>query len=433
MWPIQVLVPMVAVGVGFHLAVAGALFSLMFGAALLHRAQERGRSAAFFRRVLVALNQSPDTATALDTALGLTMAQLRLQQGWVVLRTGGRGDAGGLWQLAAARGFPDWACHGVRAQEYAIDRCLCLREVARPELVSQVHHLACVRQSWEAGRPTGWHATIPLGANGQIHGLMILVTPNHRPLRPVDQQLLVTLGEQVGLALDRARLYDELRLQERARAALLQELLGAQEQERRRIARELHDEVGQMLTAVVVNVDMAARALPEPALTAERLGNVREMVHFSLREIRKIIHDLRPTLLDDLGLQAALHWLTKHILEPAGLQVELQTEGLENRLPPALETAVFRLVQEAANNTVKHARASSVRIEVTRRGARLHVQVADDGIGLPPEQRKRFPGGGSGLAGLRERVILAGGQLELHSAPSRGTRVLAEFPLETEG
>lgn len=412
---------------------AGAVFALIYGAALLRQTRDRVRAAAFFRRVLEALNRAPDTASALDAALGLAMAELAVEQGWVLLRTGGRGDTGGNWLLAGARGFPDWACHGVRAQEYPVERCLCLRDVARPELTHAVHELPCLRLSAYLQTPAGHHATVPLGAGGQVHGLMVLVTPGGRPLPPVAHQLLLALGEQVGLALDRARLYDELRAQEAARAALLQQVLGAQEQERRRIAQELHDQIGQMLTAIVVNADMAARVLAEPVQAAERLARVREVAQSSLQEIHRVIHDLRPTLLDDLGLQAALRWLVRHTLEPAGLQAELHLQGLEVRLPPALETTTFRLVQEAANNAVKHAEAKTVRIDVVRTDGRLSIAVADDGRGLPLGPRSLAPGqGGTGLAGLRERVLLAGGRFEVASAPGQGTRVLAEFPLGGE-
>jgi signal transduction histidine kinase len=133
---------------------------------------------------------------------------------------------------------------------------------------------------------------------------------------------------------------------------------------------------------------------------------------------------MRPTVLDDLGLEAAIRWLVKRY-EPGGLKVSVEWVGLNGRLPDHIAIIVFRLIQEACTNTVKHAGATTLKIRLARRGRWMTVEVSDDGKGIDPTQPEK----GMGLAGLRERVTLAGGTLAIQSAPMRGTRVYAELPL----
>jgi signal transduction histidine kinase len=406
-----------------------ALFSLFFSAAVTWQAWEHERAVRLFSRTLEELNQPLTLEESLDRALRLVGNTLRLNSGWVLLRQSGRGGAEGIWTLGAAMGFPDWAMRGVHAVDHPIQSCLCLRPVHQVTLVSTMGDLPCVRLSDEEGHRAGRHITIPLGANGQVQGIMVLVVGSNRHFAPADVELLTAMGEQIGLAIDRARAYDEVREKEEARGRLVAQLITAQEDERRRIARELHDETGQALTALVVNLDFLVRHPTDEATTRKRLADVRNMAEDTLAEVRRVIHEMRPTVLDDLGLEAAIRWLMKRY-EPSGLDVALDLEGLEQRLPGHVEITVFRLVQEACTNTVKHAKAKRLEVRVIRQGSTVTVQVEDDGQGIGPAQLKSPAG--IGLAGLKERVALAGGSLSISALPGSGTRLCAELPLGAE-
>jgi signal transduction histidine kinase len=403
-----------------------ALFSLLFSAAVTWQAWEHERAVRLFSRTLERLNRPLTLQEALDEALALVADLLRVHYGWILLREEGRGGAEGGWSIGTATGFPGWARTGLHHPEHPIDICLCLKPIPKDTLVTTMGDLACVRLSNELNRPAGRHITIPLGADGQVQGLMVLVVPPNRFFAPADIELLTAMGEQIGLAIDRARAYDELRAKEAARGLLVRQLITAQEDERRRIARELHDETGQALTALVVNLDFLVRHPVDEATQRQRLENVRNMAEATLAEVRRVIHEMRPTVLDDLGLEAAIRWLVKKY-EPAGLNVSVDVRGLEGRLPGHIEITVFRMVQEACTNTVKHANAKSLQVRVIRQGDRIAVDVADDGQGIAPGKGRSA---GMGLAGLQERVALAGGTLTVESEPGAGTRLHAELPVQ---
>lgn len=405
--------------------VSQTLFSLSFSAAVTWQSWEHERAVRLFSHTLERLNRPHSTRESLQEALRLVAEMLQVKEGWILLRTEGRGGAEGEWTVGAAYGFPDWAKVGVEAQRFPVDRCLCLRHLSGPTLVTQVRDLACVRASSQAGHPAGRHITIPLGRDGEVAGILVLLVPPTRYFTPADKEILTAVGEQIGLAIDRARLYDELEEKERQRSRLLARLITAQEDERRRIARELHDETGQALTALVVNLDFLVRHAMEEEKLRQRLSGVKEMAEATLAEVRRVIHEMRPTALDDLGLEAAIRWLARRY-EPGGLKVNVEVVGLEGRLPDHIEITVFRLVQEACTNTVKHASAKTLNIRLVRHGQWLSVEVQDDGRGIDPRKRGR----GVGLVGLRERVTLAGGTLSIDSSPDSGTRLYAELPLE---
>ncbi|HYG58179.1 MAG TPA: GAF domain-containing sensor histidine kinase [Symbiobacteriaceae bacterium] len=413
---------------GVRVEIAGhALFSLLFSAAVTWQAWEHERTVRLFSRTLAELNKPLTLQESLDAALKLVAGVMRVSHGWILLRKGGRGGAEGCWNVGAAIGFPDWALTGLhRTPEYEIDTCMCIRPLDKDTVAGSMSDLACVRLSAELGQPSGRHITVPLGAGGRIQGIMVLMVPGSRFFAPADVELLTAMGEQIGLAIDRARAYDEVRTKEEARGRLVAQLITAQEDERRRIARELHDETGQALTALVVNLDFLVRHSVDEATLRTRLKGVRDMAEDTLAEVRRVIHEMRPSVLDDLGLEAALRWLLKRY-EAGGMAVSLELSGLERRLPGHVEITIFRMVQEACTNTVKHAKANGLWVRIAREGAHMKVEVQDDGRGFDPDRAEQSRA--MGLAGMKERIALAGGTLSIQSAPGSGTRLLASLPL----
>lgn len=399
-----------------------ALLSLLLSAAVTWQAWEHELAVRLFSRTLKRLNQPLSTSAALDAALELAAEMLHITHGWILLH-----EEDDRWSIGAALGFPAWSRQAVGNTEFTISQCACLRPIAQESLVTSIQDVACYRLSKAVGHKAGRHMTIPLGADGKVKGLMVLLVPPNRSFGPADIEMLTAMGEQIGLAIDRARAHDELRAKEAVRGRLMAQLITAQEDERRRIARELHDETGQALTALVVTLDFLVRHPMEPPLLQQRLVSVRDMAETTLAEVRRVIHEMRPTALDDLGLEAALRWLVKRY-EASRLKISLDVSDLSTRLPGHLEITVFRLVQEALTNTVKHANAHNLSIRITRRNDRLIVEVADDGKGMGPGAKRN----GMGLAGLKERVALVGGSLTITSAPGAGTRLEADIPVASE-
>lgn len=234
--------------------------------------------------------------------------------------------------------------------------------------------------------------------------------------------------EEDTLALERSR-----QLTER----LTQQVISAQEEERRRIARELHDETAQALATLGIYLDTILQlesCVQSPQLDA-KLRQARELADRTLNGVRAIIADLRPSLLDDLGLAAAIRWQAQHRLEPAGIRVDLQIRGEGRRLPPAIETALYRIAQEAITNILKYAGASYVEIDLDlSRSDVIAARIEDNGRGfdLTVISPSTQTGQGVGLFGMQERANLVGGKLYIDSAPGEGTEVRITIPLPAE-
>jgi len=223
---------------------------------------------------------------------------------------------------------------------------------------------------------------------------------------------------------------DELRQRDAARGRLLEQMMTAQEEERRRIARELHDETGQSLTSLSVGLSMVAEARDLDTVR-ERAADLRALATRALEEVHHLARGLRPSVLDDIGLLAALERHLREYEAGRGVTVDLHARGFEQRLPGPIEIAVYRIVQEALTNTAKHADARTVSVLLERRDDAVHLIVEDDGRGFdaPEVLASRDVDRGLGLRGMRERAILLGGSLTVESASGRGTSVFADIPV----
>lgn len=234
------------------------------------------------------------------------------------------------------------------------------------------------------------------------------------------------------------RLFQRLIEGERRFRGLAKAVWKVQEDERRRLARELHDGLGQTLTALTNQLERLQQKLDpgDSGELAQRLADSVEMARLALNEIRELSRLLRPPVLDDLGLPAALSWLARNLEQRTGLSVELEVEGiggtgdLEERLDPELETLVFRVIQETLTNVLRHSGADRAAVTVSRSQGSLELRIADPGRGF--DVQGAFAGheaAGSGLRGMRDRLELFGGRLEIVSSPGQGTVVNAAVPL----
>ena len=223
---------------------------------------------------------------------------------------------------------------------------------------------------------------------------------------------------------------EQLRERDTQRQRMLRMVITAQEDERKRIARELHDETTQSLAVLTMGLETAAAALkaggPQP-----RLDEVKALAVRTLEEVHRLILDLRPAVLDDLGLFSALRWYAERNLAERGIAVRCEIAELDRRLPPEIEIALFRIGQEAMNNIARHAGAESVLIQLGAVGRELRVEIEDDGRGFDPAatpgDRPHY-----GLMGIQERAQLLGGTATIDSAPGRGTRVEIRVPIPDE-
>ncbi|MFZ3151003.1 MAG: GAF domain-containing sensor histidine kinase [Anaerolineaceae bacterium] len=220
--------------------------------------------------------------------------------------------------------------------------------------------------------------------------------------------------------------------QEAARTNLLQHVINAQEEERKRIARELHDETSQALTALMVGLDTTNLALAVNSKEAtSRLSAAKSIAEGLLKDIQRIIADLRPSLLDDLGLVPAIAWYGEQRLKPLGITFILEGNALENRLPSSMEAALFRIVQEAITNVIRHAHASKVSVRLDIQDNYLTLQVTDNGMGFDPKvlQTPNSSGKALGLWGIQERIRILEGEFELQTAPGKGTTIAVQVPV----
>ena len=273
----------------------------------------------------------------------------------------------------------------------------------------------------------------PSGTRGLIGSLVICVGDVHafEPKR----SLLLTLGRELAIAIENAKLYRQVQEREVMRGELLRRSVQVQEEERKRIARELHDGIGQIFTALALGLSGVEETMPrDPALARKQIGNLKDLAVRAISELRQLVADLRPAQLDDLGLVPALHWLADEWRDRLHMDVRVQITGQRRRLSPEMETVLFRITQEALTNVAKHAKAQHTVVKLAFHDGQVELVIEDNGIGVTPEQmnRRQVRHQGWGLAGIQERAALVGGTFDIDSAPGRGTRLTVHIPLRAE-
>jgi two-component system, NarL family, sensor histidine kinase DevS len=272
----------------------------------------------------------------------------------------------------------------------------------------------------QTARRLGVHSAlfVPLIARGRAIGVMIA----HDRFGPSpsftddDVRLAETFADRAAIAVD---------LSERVGRDALRRVVAAQELERKRLARELHDETAQALTSILLGL----KPLEQDASSSEEraaVASLRELVVSTLQDVRRLAVELRPSALDDFGLGTAVERLAETFREQTGMRVDLETQLGDGRLPSEVETALYRIVQEALANVVKHAGAARVSILLTNKNASVAAVIEDDGAGFDPS---RVGDDVLGLVGMRERVGLVGGDLRIESSEGAGTTIVAEVPL----
>jgi len=219
-------------------------------------------------------------------------------------------------------------------------------------------------------------------------------------------------------------LYRELQKKEELRGELLRKVIAVQEEERKRIARELHDETSQDLATLLLSIETTVDSAPEEL--KKKFIQMKALTDRTLDSIHRLILDLRPSVLDDLGLTSAIRWVAESRLEPLGIDLTFAVKGQERRLKPEIETTLFRIGQEAISNIARHAEANSVSIAIEFTERRIGLEVEDNGQGF---NFSESPNGSFGLLGMKERAALLDGTFAIDSRPGNGTRLAVTIPL----
>jgi two-component system sensor histidine kinase UhpB len=209
------------------------------------------------------------------------------------------------------------------------------------------------------------------------------------------------------------------------------QIINAQEEERKRIARELHDETSQVLTSLLISLAVVEKSVTTKE-AHDRIAETRMLAHQTLRAIRSISIDLRPSALDDLGLLPALRWYIKEYQQKMNIEVDFQATGIKERLSAEMETVLYRIVQEALTNVAKHAQAHKVQVVLKGTPEAITATISDDGRGFNVDKLQKAPGqerGGWGLVGMYERAQLLEGTLDIQTSPGKGTTIMTRIPL----
>ncbi|MBI2304250.1 MAG: GAF domain-containing protein [Chloroflexi bacterium] len=363
---------------------------------------------------VVAMSQHLSVQEILDSALARVLDILALKAGWIMLRDG---EKARLKPMAWRGISPEAVMEEVDGHGDVAARAGAKLLHLRPETPLFAAGVSCF-------------LSVPLGIREQALGVLNIACRDDCSFTEEELRLLNSIGQQLGVAVDNARLYRELQQKEELRGQLLGQTIAAQEEERRRIARELHDSLAQIVTGLTINLEALAKTAPET--TKEGIDKSRAAAASALDELRRLIVELRPSVLDDLGLVPAIRWYAEKRLLESGVAVEFSAAGFEKRLPGELETTIFRTLQEAINNVAKHAQARQAKIALRVYDSMVQVTVEDDGRGFDTQVMNISPivTGHWGLVGMKERVALLGGTVTIWSQPGRGTKVTLDIPIE---
>jgi len=365
------------------------------------------------------LSRITEEATRL---LGVEAAGLRLVEGDELVRAASFGPAAAI--MVRERLRLGESLSGRVAKEN--------RAIVSTNLADDSRHTPIHRSQARVYGIRAWLG-VPLRGPERVVGVLFVIDRGRRRFEQADIRLLEAFADQAAIAIENARLYEELAERERRLHELIGRLLVAQEEERRRVAYDVHDGLAQVAAAAQQHLEgFAARHRPRSTEGREALERARELAQRTVGEARRVITGLRPKALDDFGLALALR-TDVEALSRDGWQITYVENLDSERLPPAIETALFRVAQEALTNVRKHAETTRVHLALRRRGGTVCLEIRDWGRGFQPSAVLAGSGTNErvGLAGMRERVAWLGGRCTVRSRPGAGTRIVVEVPLPT--
>lgn len=386
----------------------------------------RNQQLSIVNSVAMTVNQSLDLHDILGRALDEVLNLTEIDAGAVFLQE----DALSGLNLMAYRGLSEQAARLASQMGMLDSGCGGIMEKGQIVIVPDLSRYRGQRARSLRRNHLSTLVHIPLTSKGCTLGSMCVGTREKRNFSQEEQALLSALGSQIAVAVENARLYAEVQRKEQMRGELFKKAINAQEEERKRIARELHDDTSQALTALLF---AAEESLEMECLddVKRRLDRMQSLAQNTLDGVHKLIFDLRPSMLDHLGLVPALSWFADSRLASRGIRVKMKELNEPCRLPAEVETALFRVVQEAITNVARHSAARNVDMVIDFAEDMAEVSLEDDGIGFDIIRLEISPDNprGLGLLGMQERVELMGGELEIHSSPGHGTKIRIRLPL----
>lgn len=374
-------------------------------------------------QVMLAAERQTEIHDILYAILQNIVEVMALQTGWVYLRDPERDT----FHLASWYQVPA-EMEAALLHQASDPLCSC-----QQDLIDSAADEICTR---ECGRLADFddaayckkHVSIPIQARGERYGLVNLLCVPGQVLSEEDLDLLTAIGAQISEIVANAWLRLKLEEKEIARQALLESLVQAQEEERRSLAHELHDGAGQMLTSLLVRIKAMERRCEEPEMQ-EALEGLLDIVSETIEQMRELSHQLRPAALEELGLPVALRTLVQEMTRQTGLSHTCRLDLGEAVLLPGVDVILYRIAQEGLTNVLRHAQATEVSVELTAVADAVVLTIEDNGRGFSPYHLTAEPGMRHiGLIGMRERAAIAGGFLDVYSAPGEGTTLLAHVP-----
>ncbi len=377
--------------------------------------------------ITATVSQSLNLKDVLENAMQKVLEVTRTTSGCVFLRDS---DGNKLEMMSCIDSSGVFQC---QESNSSVANCACHQVLRHGQtlMVNDVSQCPMLGKDVMMKEEIGCFVSVPLKSKDRTLGVMNVACSNERYFAEHDFRLLDSIGYHVGLAIENSVLYEEAKQREKLRGQLLNSVINAQEDERKRIARELHDESGQTLTALIMSIEsLENMTSPKQSLFREKLKSAKSLVVRALEDIRRLTLDLRPSALDDIGLIAAIRTYTQTHLEATGVQVEFKSKGLNKRLAPTVETALFRIIQEAIHNITKHAEAHNVSIQLEVKDGKITTIVEDDGKGFDVDAafKSRIGVQTLGLLGIQERAMLLGGTFIIKSQIGQGTRLIVEIP-----
>lgn len=402
MWVGEIVQLMVAVGVGAVVA-----WRVELEADHRRRAEGTSQRLALLHDVSMAVSQTLELERVLDDTLARVAKALESDRAWTSVWDGPEGRP----TLLAQAGEP--ICDNEPRSRLVWETSSCRIQLTGAPAVLDNRAVA-----------------VPLTADGKLVGAFGVACRNGKVYTSDDVELLAAMANHVAVAMDNARLYRDERQMQEALRHYVGQITRAQEEERKRIARELHDDAVQNLVLLCRQLDFVLDAGGGRSKDRqERFTELRALAESTLQSMRRFSRDLRPSVLDDLGLVPAIEWLTSDLARRSGTATSLEVSGEVRRLGTEAELLLFRIVQEALRNVEKHSGAPRVNVAVTFDDGEVAVTIADDGCGfrIGPVKDETYTGG-LGLLGMQERANLLGASFDIDSRPNEGTQIKVVAP-----
>lgn len=404
-------------------------FNAMIAELTTHqKALERtNRRLEAINRVAISAGRELQLDQVLRSSLKATLDVMGLERGWIYLLDSIRSGSP-VYRLETTIGI-DLEIREALG-ELRVGSCNCGDFFIWQGTEGKIRIHDCTRLFGLVGGDMHGHLTIPLTSREAEYGTLNLLCAVGIELSEDDVHILTTIGAHLSEVVANASLHASLVEKEASRQALLKALVDAQENERARLARRLHDGAGQSLTSLLVRMKGLERLSHDPAYRA-KIDDLCMVVSNTIEQVRDISYRLRPAALEEFGLKIAIETLVEDVSESLGIRADTRLEMDEQRLPFEIETSLYRIAQESLTNIIRHAAAKNIRVELIRFPLGIYLRIEDDGVGFNPLEVISKPDGRRlGIVGMQERAEMLGGTLEVHSEPGVGTFLQVHIPCE---